>query len=103
MNVTPEADAAFMRELQREDSQRYDRLMKNIQTGAIRSNRDVTDNLIHIGCHLALGKRESLALAMNTSQKQTPMRWLMLSVFFAACGGLLGPRTGAGTLYRLLS
>jgi hypothetical protein len=41
MNVSPEADAAFMRELQREDSQRYDRLMKNIQTAAIRSNRSV--------------------------------------------------------------
>lgn len=41
MNVTPEEDAAFMRELQREDSQRYDRLMKNIQTAAIRSGRSV--------------------------------------------------------------
>jgi hypothetical protein len=41
MNVTPEADAAFMRELQREDSQRYDRLMKNIQTAAIRSGRSI--------------------------------------------------------------
>lgn len=41
MNVTPEADAAFIRELEREDSQRYDRLVKNIQTTAIRSNRDV--------------------------------------------------------------
>jgi len=37
MNVSAEADAAFMRELQREDSQGYDRLMKNIQTAAIRS------------------------------------------------------------------
>jgi hypothetical protein len=41
MNVTPEADAVFMRELQLEDSKRYDRLMKNIQTAAIRSGRSV--------------------------------------------------------------
>jgi hypothetical protein len=30
-----------MRELEREDSQRHDRLMKNIQTAAIRSGRSV--------------------------------------------------------------
>jgi len=41
MNVSAEADAAFMRELQRDDSQRYDRLIKNLQTAAIRSNRTV--------------------------------------------------------------
>lgn len=41
MNVSPEADAAFIRALQHEDSQRYDRLMKNIQTAALRSNRNV--------------------------------------------------------------
>jgi hypothetical protein len=41
MNVSAEADAAFMRELQREDSQGYDRLMKNIQTAAIRSGRSI--------------------------------------------------------------
>jgi hypothetical protein len=31
MNVSAEADAAFMRELEREDAQRYQRLVKNIQ------------------------------------------------------------------------
>jgi hypothetical protein len=41
MNLSAEADAAFMRELQREDSQGYDRLMKNIQTAAIRSGRSI--------------------------------------------------------------
>lgn len=41
MNVSSEADAAFMRELQREDSQRYERLVKNIQTAAIRSGRSI--------------------------------------------------------------
>jgi hypothetical protein len=41
MNVSPEADAAFVRELQREDSQRYERLVKNIQTAAVRSGRSI--------------------------------------------------------------
>jgi len=41
MNVSAEADAAFMRELQREDSQRYDRLMKTLQTATLRSSRDI--------------------------------------------------------------
>jgi hypothetical protein len=31
MNVSAEADAAFMRELEREDAERYQRLVKNIQ------------------------------------------------------------------------
>lgn len=36
MNVSPEADAAFMSELKRTDSERYNRLAKNMQVGAIR-------------------------------------------------------------------
>jgi hypothetical protein len=41
MNVSREADQTFMRELERTDRPRYDRLVKAIQTGAFRQTRQV--------------------------------------------------------------
>jgi len=48
-----------MRELQREDSQRYERLMKNIQTAALRSNRDVEHRSKHAASVCAKGSEQN--------------------------------------------
>lgn len=52
MNVTKEADAAFMRELKRTDRPRYDRLEKAIRTAAHRSKQQDKPRCRHCGLFL---------------------------------------------------
>jgi hypothetical protein len=63
MNVRAEADVAFMREFERDDSQRYDRLMKSIQTAAIRSNRTIVHR-----SHQAASMRSKTAEQANVPE-----------------------------------
>lgn len=69
-NVGEEADLAFMRELEREDPQRYHRLMKNI----LASGRADDDNCQQCGLPLPFKDRRSDAKYCDGACKKAAWR-----------------------------